>query len=370
MGLIQDTIGKIDQLNYQLMDQTQKRLDNLTKPLGSLGRLEELVKQLVGITNNPEPTLKNRVIITMAGDHGVAEEKISAYPAEVTPQMVYNFLRGGAAINVLARQANARVVFVDMGVKHDFKNTDGLVHKKIGYGTKNFIKEAAMIRDEAIKSIEAGIQIVEEEISKGIDIIGTGDMGIGNTTSSSAIIAAVTHEEVAKITGSGTGIDNAIWLNKVKVIKKALEVNQPDSQDPVDVLAKVGGFEIGGIAGVILAGAAHRIPVIIDGFISGAAALIATRIEPKCKDFLIAAHCSMEQGHRITLQYMGLEPLLDLRMRLGEGTGTALAMHLAESALCLLKEMASFDQAGVSKKSEDISEMNQKASSINKEVVK
>ena len=343
-------IKNITGLDKKLMESAQGRLDNLTKPLGSLGRLEELAKILIGITGKEYPATKKKVVFTMAGDHGVTDEGISAYPKAVTAQMVYNFLRGGAGINVLARHAGARVVIVDIGVAEDLKPDRNLIIKKIGYGTKNMAKGAAMTREEAVKAIEAGIGIFESEFKKGIDIACTGDMGIGNTTASSAITAVFTGKSVEGITGKGTGIDDKALVHKVKVIEKALEINKPDRNDAIDVLAKVGGFEIAGLAGVILAAASKRVPVIIDGFISGAAALVAYNIEPKTKDYMIAGHSSVERGHKIVLEELGLKPVLDLNLRLGEGTGAALALYIVEAAAKILSEMATFESANVSKK--------------------
>lgn len=338
------------------MERVQKRLDNLTKPQGSLGRLEELVKHIAGITGQESPMLKHKVIFTLAADHGITEDGVSAYPKEVTPQMVYNFLRGGAGINVLARQVGARVIIVDIGVATKLEYpanqqpSSNFKNYKINMGTKNFAKGLAMSRAEAIKSIEAGIKLVEEEILNGIDIIGTGDMGIGNTTASSAITAVFTGCKVEDVTGYGTGINEAAWSKKVESIKKGIALNKPNAADPIDVLAKVGGYEIGGITGVILGAARHRIPVVIDGFISGAGALIATRLAPQARDFIIASHCSQECGHKYALAHMELSALLDLNMRLGEGTGAALAMSLCESAVRILNEMATFGEASVSGK--------------------
>jgi len=332
------------------MEKTQIRLDNLTKPQGSLGRLEELAKGVVGITKKENPSLKNKVIFTLAGDHGVVEEGISAFPQEVTPQMVYNFINGGAGINVLAKHVGARVVVVDMGVASDLALNPDLVIKKVGYGTKNMTKAPAMTREDALKAVSNGIEVFEQESDKGVDIVGTGDMGIGNTTASSAIVAAITGRSVEEITGRGTGLDDKAYRNKIKVIKKALEINNPDPKNPLDVLYKVGGFEIAGLSGIILAAASMRIPVVIDGFISGAAALIAYQLQPKVKNYMISAHCSVEKGHRITLDYIGLKPLLDLDLRLGEGTGAALAMNLVEAGVRILTEMATFKDAGVSEK--------------------
>jgi nicotinate-nucleotide--dimethylbenzimidazole phosphoribosyltransferase len=264
--------------------------------------------------------------------------------------MVYNFLRGGAGINVLARHIGARVVVADLGVASVFERHPDLKDRKVAMGTRNMAEESAMSTQEAIRSIEAGIELVEEELAKGIDILGTGDMGIGNTTASSAITAAITGADVAPVTGRGTGLDDNAWEKKVKVIEKALKRNRPDPKDAIDVLSKVGGFEIGGIAGVILAGARYRIPVVIDGFISGAAALIAATLSPQVKPYLVASHQSAEQGHRVLLEYLGLKPLLNLDLRLGEGTGAALGIFLVEASLKILDEMATFSEAGVSEK--------------------
>lgn len=347
--MLRETIEKIKPIDTGLMEEAQRKLDNLTKPQGSLGRLEELAKAVVGITGEIEPCLERKVIFTLVGDHGVVEEGVSAYPKEVTPQMVYNFLSGGAGINVLAKHVGAEVVVVDMGVAEELKiKNEKLKIKKINFGTKNMAKGPAMTRDEAIRSIEAGICVFEEEGK--IDIVGTGDMGIANTTPSSAIVAVYTGESVERVTGRGTGINDIIWRNKVALIERALEVNKPDLSDPIDVLSKIGGFEIGGLVGVILAGAAHRIPVVIDGFISGAAALIAVGLEPKVKDYLFASHCSVEIGHTLALNKLGLRPILDLNLRLGEGTGAALGINLIEAGCKILTQMATFSSAGVSEK--------------------
>lgn len=352
MENIQKVIKKINKIDYKLMDDAQKRLDNLTKPQGSLGKLEELAKLLVGITGMKEPETKNKVIFTFAADHGVTKEGVSAFPSEVTAQMVYNFLNGGAAINVLAKHIGARVVVADLGVASDLKKHPKLIIKKINYGTKNMVKEPVMSREEAIKSIESGIEIFEKEFKKGIDIIGTGDMGIGNTTASSAITAVFTGKPVGIITGKGTGINDNGLKNKIKIIQKALEFNKPDSKDAIDVLSKVGGFEIGGLCGVILAAASRKIPVVVDGFISGASALVAYHLEPKVRDYLIASHCSVEKGHKAILEHLKLSPVLNLDMRLGEGTGSALAMGIIEASVKILTQMATFENAGVSGKAE------------------
>ena len=330
------------------MAAARQRQDSLTKPHGSLGRLEELSIQIAGIRGEVIPKLEHKVIITMAADHGVVAEGVSLYPQEVTRQMVLNFVEGSAAINVLANHIGARIIVVDMGVIGGFQPLPGLLCKMIDFGTKNMAREPAMTRQQAIDALEAGIELVETEKDKGLDIIGTGDMGLGNTTASSAIFAAISGNPVKKATGRGTGIDDKQLTHKIEVIEKALLINKPNPRDPIDILAKVGGFEIGGLAGVILAGAAQRIPIVIDGFISGAAALIASGLSPQVKDYLIAAHVSAEAGHEFLLNFLGLKPLLDLNMRLGEGTGAALGISLAEAAVNILGQMATFAEAGVS----------------------
>ncbi|MEI6845466.1 MAG: nicotinate-nucleotide--dimethylbenzimidazole phosphoribosyltransferase, partial [Candidatus Firestonebacteria bacterium] len=317
---------KIEETDKGLLGETQRRLDGLTKPVGSLGILEEIAKTVVTITGKKNPVFKNKIIVTMAGDHGITREGVSAFPMEVTPQMVLNFVNGGAAINVLARHVGAKVVIVDMGVNYDFKGAAGMLHKKIGNGTKSFTKGPAMSREEAIKSIEAGFETVMAE--KEIDLIGTGDMGIGNTTPSAAITSIYTGKTVASVTGRGTGIDDQGLKNKIALIEQGITFNRPNAADALDVLSKVGGFEIGGLAGVILGGAMRKVPVVIDGFISTAAALIAVNLEPKAADYLIASHQSVENGHKYALATLKLKPILNLDLRLGEGTGAALSMSI------------------------------------------
>ena len=342
-------LSKIVSTNGKFAEQAQQRLDNLTKPQGSLGRLEEFAKQLVAITEDQMPELDRKAIFTFAGDHGVADEGVSAFPKEVTSQMVFNFLNGGAGINVLARHAGADVIVVDIGVDHDFGSVSNsaFVPKKVMKGTKNIRKGPAMTRDEAQKCIDVGMELADEYAKKGYKIFGTGDMGIANTTPSSAMVAVITGKPVEDITGRGTGINDDSWKNKVQVIKDAISLNKPDPSDPMDVLSKVGGTEIGGIAGLILGAATNKIPVVIDGFISTAGALIAYAIEPKTRDYMFAAHRSQEIGHRAMLEKIGLRPILDLDLRLGEGTGAALAMMIIEAGLKIYKEMTTFEEAAV-----------------------
>jgi len=346
--MLNETLSKIKPVNPQWYEVARRRLDNLTKPPGSLGRLEEFARRLVAITEDTMPSLNRKAIFTFAGDHGVTEEGVSAYPKEVTPQMVFNFLRGGAGINVLARQAGADVIVIDIGVDYDFAALDGLLHMKVVRGTRNFTKGPAMTRDEALRCLAIGIELANAYVRRGYKIFGTGEMGIGNTTPSSAIAAVLTGRPVSEVTGRGTGISDGALRRKIDVIKKGIEVNRPDPSDPVDVLHKVGGAEIGGIAGLILGAAANRVPVVIDGFISTAGALIAWSLKPEAGDYMFAAHNSVEIGHRAMLDRMGLEPILNLDLRLGEGTGAALAMTLIEAGLKIYKEMATFGEAGVS----------------------
>ncbi len=354
--LLTSTIEMIKPLDKEAMAEARARQDTLTKPPGSLGRLEELSIQLAGIQGKPIPSIKHKVVIVMAGDHGVVAEKIGNWPQEVTAQMVSNFLRGGAGINVIARQVGARVIIVDMGVATDLAPHPSLLSRKIGYGTQNMTLGPAMTPEKAVAAIETGIDLISSEVARGLDIIGTGDMGIGNTTASSAICAVITGRPVAELTGRGTGLTDEQFAHKVTVIEQALAVNHPEPAQPLDVLARVGGFEIGGLVGVMLGAAARRIPVVIDGFISGAAALIATALSPGLKDYLIAAHLSSESGHRVLLEHLGLKPLLNFDMRLGEGTGAALGIFLAETATKILAEMTTFAEAGVSEGDEQTSE--------------
>jgi nicotinate-nucleotide--dimethylbenzimidazole phosphoribosyltransferase len=344
------TIAMIKPLDKGAMEAARKRQDELTKPRGSLGVLEELSVKIAGIRRSPLPSLENKAIVVMAADHGVVAEGVSAYPQEVTRQMVTNFLNGNAAINVLARHTGVRLVFVDMGVIGGFEPHPALLCKMIDFGTKDMTKGPAMSRQQALDSLEAGISVVEAQVKQGLDIMGTGDMGIGNTTAASAVGAAITGLPAAELTGTGTGITKAQLSRKIELVERALKVNQPSRDDAIDILAKVGGFEIGGLSGAILAAAANHIPVVIDGFISGAAALIAVKLAPQVRDYLIASHLSAERGHRAMLGHMGLEPLLKLKMRLGEGTGAALGISLAEASVKILKELLTFDEAGVSDK--------------------
>lgn len=347
-GQIGEWRRAVKPLNKGAMAAARARQDGLTKPPGSLGRLEELSIQLAGITGEPTPTVEEKAVVIMAGDHGVAAEGVSAYPAEVTAQMVANFLNGGAAINVLARQVGARVVIVDMGVAAAIEPHPELLDRKIAAGTANMAQGPAMTAEQAMRAVAAGMEIARDLVADGVELIGTGEMGIGNTTPSSAITAVLTGAPVDEVVGRGTGVDDEGLARKRSVVARALTVNEPDQEDPFDVLCKVGGFEIAGLVGVILGAAAVRTPVIIDGFITGAAALVAGAMVPAARAYMIAAHRSVEIGHRASLEALGLTPLFDMDLRLGEGTGAALAMEVVEAAARLLAEMATFDEAGVS----------------------
>ncbi|BCV21190.1 nicotinate-nucleotide--dimethylbenzimidazole phosphoribosyltransferase [Moorella sp. Hama-1] len=348
MSLLDQTLQAIKHLDEAAMTRAQAHLDDLTKPPGSLGTLEDIARRLAGIRGEVPRPISRKAHILMAGDHGVVAEGVSAFPQEVTPQMVFNFSRGGAAINVLARHAGAELVLVDIGVASELPDLPGLLKRKVAPGTANLAQGPAMTREQAIAALEVGIEVANDEIDAGNELLGIGEMGIGNTTPSSAILAVFSGQPVEEITGRGTGVDDSRLKLKIKAIKQGLAVNKPDPSDPLDVLAKVGGLEIAGMAGVILAGAARRVPVIIDGFISGAAALVATRMAPLAGDFILASHLSEEPGHAAALELMGLEPMLTMRMRLGEGTGAALGMTLVDAAIMIYHEMATFSQAGIS----------------------
>ena len=350
MNLLESTIRKIMRQDSATRKLARDRLEQLIMPHWALGRLMDLAEDLAGITGSLQPPVKRKTIVTMAGDHGVVTEGISAYPQEVTPQMVHGIVAGVAGVNALSRQAGATVVVVDMGVAGDlgdFAASGKMISKRIAAGTRNMAIGAAMSRDEAIRSIEAGIDIAVE-LGPSVDVFGTGDMGIGNTTPSSAIVSVLSGRSVADVTGRGTGINDSQMENKIRVIEKSIQVNQPDKNDGLDILHKVGGFEIGGIAGLILGAASLKKPVVVDGFISTAGALIAHSLAPVSAEYMIAAHRSMEQGHRIALDILGKKPLIDLDLRLGEGTGAALAMNFVEAAVRILTEVATFEEASVS----------------------
>ncbi|HET7838283.1 MAG TPA: nicotinate-nucleotide--dimethylbenzimidazole phosphoribosyltransferase [Rectinemataceae bacterium] len=349
MTAYEKTIAAIKPRDNAAAEAARDRQNRLTKPGGSLGRLEELSIAIAGMTGQTRPRLGPGAVFVMAADHGVCAEGVSAFPQAVTAQMVQNFLRGGAAINVLARRAGARVVVVDVGVASEIPAAPNLYSRKVAPGTGNMARGSAMSRDQAMAAIQVGIEVFEAELERSpFGIAATGDMGIGNTTASAAITAVLTGSDPATVVGRGTGVDDAGLARKTAAILRALSLNAPDARDPLGVLAAVGGFEIGAIAGSILAAAAHRIPILIDGYISGAGALVAQGLCPLCAQYMIASHLSIEPGHRVVLTDLGLDPVLDLGLRLGEGTGAALAMMVCDAACRVLDEMATFDEAGVS----------------------
>ena len=351
MNLLEKTCQTIFPQDSEARDKAKARLEQLAIPYWALGDLMDLAIELAGMTGTIQPSFKKKAVVTLAGDHGVTEEGVSKYPAEVTPQMVFNFVAGGAGINALARQAGADVFVVDMGVNANLTElveAGKLINKKVGFGTNNIAKGPAMSIANARQALESGIEIANE-LAGEYTLIGTGDMGIGNTTPSTAIAAVLTGKDVEELTGRGTGLDDQQLAAKVDTIKKILEVNKPDPASGLDVLAKVGGFEIGGIAGLIIGAASHRIPVIVDGFISTAGAMIAYKIEPFVRDFLIFSHRSVEPGHKYMQEFLGCtKPLLDLNLRLGEGTGGALAMNIVEASVAVLTEVSTFEEAAVS----------------------
>lgn len=358
MSKLQATIGAIEPIHSDVVEQANDHLNQLTKPQGSLGKLEDIARQVAGITGEVKPLFDQKAVIVMAGDHGVCEEGISAFPAEVTPQMVLNFLHGGAAVNVLARHAGADVVCVDMGVNADLEHPN-LVSRKVRKGSRNMAREAALTLEETVQAIEAGVELVDDLAQKGYRLFATGEMGIGNTTASAAILCALAGVDAEISVGRGTGIDDAKWLHKRSVVNKALHVNglRPAKDNAIrtsgdfalEVLSKVGGLEIAGLVGVILGAAKNRCPVVVDGYISSAAALVASRLAPLSASYMLASHLSQEQGHAKMLEAVGLSAMLQMDMRLGEGTGAVLVFNLIEAAGKIMREMATFESAGVSR---------------------
>lgn len=347
MTLLQRTCAAVIPASLEAAKQAQTRMDGKTKPRGSLGRLEELACRLASIYGTPNPAMPAKAVVVMAADHGCAVEGISAYPQEVTGQMVRNFVAGGAAINVLARQQQARVVVVNMGTKDSLDGLPEVRSHRMGPGTANFTRGPAMSPESAVRALEIGVSLAAELQEAGVGLLAVGEMGIANTTAASAITAAMLRHTPEQVTGRGTGVDDAMLKRKIWAIGQGLSINRPNPDDALDVLAKVGGFEIAGLAGVILGAAARRMPVVLDGFITGAAALVAAGLCPGVREYLIAAHRSTEPGHNVILHNLDLRPLLELNMRLGEGTGAVLALNVVDASLRLLREMATFEAAGV-----------------------
>ena len=341
---IDKLIENIKPINQDIEKEALKRFDNLTKPQKSLGRLEHIIARAAGVYCSINPNLRRKAIFLMAADHGVTAERVSAYPAEITRRMVLNFLDGGAAINILTCHFGIDVVVTDIGVRGGLEEKKGLIRKKIAHGTKNMATGPAMTREMAEESLLIGYEVFEKAFAQEkIDLIGLGEMGIGNTTASSAIISILTGTKIEDVVDMGTGLTPEQIEHKASIIKKAIAINQPNAKDSIDVLAKVGGFEIAGLVGCILAAAARRVPIVMDGLISGACALLAINLAPLVQDYLFASHCSKEKGHRVALSYLNEQPVFDLGMHLGEGTGAAYGINFIETGFKLLNQMATFD---------------------------
>jgi len=352
LSTLNEVIGRITAPDEKSSLQAVHRLNILTKPPGSLGQLEALAVRLAGISGTEKPFYTQRAVVVMAADHGVCSEGVSAFPQEVTIQMAHNFLSGGAAVNVLARQGHAEVKFVDIGINGELSHPE-LIARKVRMGTDNMAVGPAMSRDDALQALLVGVKVAEEAVQSGTELFITGEMGIGNTTASAAILCALGDVSPEVAVGRGTGINDDQLRNKIRVVNQALDINQPNAADPLDVLSKVGGLEIAGLAGLILGASASRVPVVLDGFISGAAAMVARALAPESISYMIAAHLSGEQGHRLMLEKLGLEPLLNLGLRLGEGTGGALCLHLIDAVSHIMSEMATFESAGISEAAQE-----------------
>jgi nicotinate-nucleotide--dimethylbenzimidazole phosphoribosyltransferase len=337
-------IKKVDPILDQAI---WEKLDAQARPDRSLGRLEEFAFRIARIQGTLTPKITGKTIFTFAGDHGVAEEGVSDFPQEVTQEMVANFIRGGASVNVIAGFYGIEVTVVDIGVKGDFEGMPELVRRKVAHGTRNFLKSPAMNEEEAIRAIQTGIELVSEKVAAGVNLFGTGDMGIANTTPSTAVLCAITGAEPETVTGRGTGINDVTLRRKTEVIRQGLTLRRPDPKDPIDILCKLGGFEIAGIAGEILGAAMNNCPIAVDGFISTAGAMIALLLNPAVKDYILMAHKSQEPGHAEMMRWIGHAPILDLSMRLGEGTGAAIAMNLLELSTHVMNDIASFEEAAV-----------------------
>lgn len=346
MYLLEKTLTGIKPAYEESKTKAKERLDNLAKPLGSLGKLEEIAVKLSGITGLLKNSMKRKCIIVMSSDNGIVEEGVSCCPQNITAIQTINFIRGVTGVGVLAKHAGASLRVVDIGINGDI-SYHGLINKKIRKSTWNMVKGPAMSREEAIKSIEIGIETVAELVKEGYSILGTGEMGIGNTSTSSAMIMTFTGCSADTAVGKGSGLTEEGFENKKKIINKAISINRPDKNDPIDVLSKVGGFDIGGMAGCFIGAAYYRIPILIDGFISAAAALLAYRLNPLISDFIFPSHCSAEPGYTRIMDELKLTPFLNLDMRLGEGTGTALAFNIMEAANAIITNMATFEEASI-----------------------
>ncbi len=344
--LLNHTLDSIGSLNITLMEKAQKRLDNLTKPLGSLGKLEDIAKRIVGITENIFPKVDNKCIVIMCSDNGIVDQGVSSCPKSVTSSVTQNFTKGFTGVNILSRHVGSDILVVDVGVDDDIK-CNGVLDRKIRKGTWDMSKGPAMTREEALKAIEIGIESVAELKKKGVNLLGTGEMGIGNTTTSSAISAVLTGQSIDQLVGKGAGMSKEGLELKRRIVKKVIQINSPDPDDPIDVLAKVGGFDIAGLVGCFIGAAANRTPILIDGFISAAAALVAVKIKPEIINFLFPSHGSAEPGSKIVMDALRMKPLLNLDMRLGEGTGAALGFHIIDAAIATYTNMGTFNDANI-----------------------
>jgi len=343
---LEQVINDIECLDEKAMEKVQRRLDNLTKPLGSLGKLEEIVRRIGGITGDDFPEVNKRMVVIMCADNGVVEEGISSCPKSVTSTVTQNFLKGFTGINVFSKHSSSEIMVVDIGVDDDIES-NGIINRKIRKGTSNMLRGSAMTREEAIEAILVGVEIVKDLKIKGYNLIGTGEMGIGNTTTSSAIAAVLTGNKVQEMVGIGSGLTKEAYKHKIDIVQKSIDLNKPDKEDPLDVLSKVGGFDIAGLVGCFLGAAYYKIPIVIDGFISATAALIAIKMNSLVKNYTFPSHGSAEKKKKKIMEEIGFEPFLQLEMRLGEGTGAALVFHIIEMAVIAYKEMGTFNDANI-----------------------
>lgn len=351
VGLLEETIAAIRPADPAVLAEARERQDRLTKPRGALGVLEDVSVRVAGLTGQCPPVVPSPAAVAVfAADHGVHAQGVTPWPQEVTLQMVGNFLAGGAAVNAFATQVGAEVVVVDVGVAGHLDVVPGLLPRKVRAGTRDLSVEPALTREEAVQAVEVGIEVARDLVAAGNRILLTGDMGIANTTASAALIAAFTGAPAEQVTGRGTGIDDDTLARKTDVVRRALALHRPDTADPIGVLAAIGGLEHAAIAGFVLGASAARVPLVLDGVIAGASALVAAALAPDCLDACFAGHRSAEPGHAVALEHLGLRPLVDLELRLGEGTGAVLALPLVQAAVRALAEMASFDSAGVADK--------------------
>lgn len=343
---LKNIINNIEHIDFKACETAQKRLDSLAKPLGSLGKLEDIAKKIAGITGRVNNSIKNKRIIIMCADNGIVEEGVSSCPQYVTAKQTLNFKKGITGVGALASFYNCNLLVVDVGVNADI-DSPNVLNRKIRKATNNMSKTFAMTYDEALKAIDIGIEMAKKSKEEGFDILGVGEMGIGNTSTSSAITSVLIGCNVEQTVGKGSGLLEKDYINKINVIKKSIEINEPNKEDPIDVLAKVGGFDIAAMAGVFLGSAYYKIPVVIDGFISAVAALVAVKINPIVKEYLIASHISKEIGYKVIIDELGLEPMLNLDMRLGEGSGCPIAFSIVEASCAVINNMATFDEANI-----------------------